>query len=268
MHNATLVRLHEHETFFFTVEEKRNTIMKWKTAISTHKDGDLFIRGTSLLSLINERSFVEAIFLLLRGTLPTKKEERMLNILLSGMIEHGVQAPSAFVARSVVSTGNPFNAALAAGILAIGEYHGGAIEQCAKYLQSRETVDTLVDDVLKRGKRMPGFGHKQYKDKDPRTEVILHNAKRLGFFGTYASRALEIENRLEKKTGKKLPLNIDGAVAAIMLELGFDWRLGKAMFILGRLPGLIAHVHEEITREKPYRRLEDNEVEYDGPTLE
>lgn len=238
--------------------------MKFRTAISTHRDGKFSVRGKNLLPLIEKNSFVEVLFLLLRGTLPTKKEERMLNILLTAMIEHGVQAPSAFVARTVVSTGNPVNAALAAGILSIGDYHGGAVEQCAKHLQSTETVDTLVDDVLKKGERMPGFGHKQYKDKDPRTEVILHNAKRLGFFGTYASRALEIENILEKKTGKKLPLNIDGAVAAIMLELGFDWRLGKAMFILGRLPGIIAHAHEELVREKPYRRLEDKDIEYDG----
>jgi len=242
-------------------------MQKWKTAISTHKEDNLSIRGKSLLSLINEHSFVEVIFLLLRATLPTKKEERMLNILLTAMIEHGVQAPSAFVARTVSSTGNPFNAALAAGILAIGEYHGGAIEQCAKHLQSTETVDALVENVVKKGERMPGFGHKQYKDKDPRAEIIFHNAKELGFFGMYASRALEMEKALEKKTGKKLPINIDGAAAAIMLELGFDWRLGKAMFILGRLPGLIAHVQEEITREKPYRRLEDSDVEYDGPEV-
>lgn len=241
--------------------------MKWRTAISTNKNGELYVRGESLESLIEKHSFTEAVFLLLKGSLPNEKEKKILDAILVAMCEHGIAAPSTFVARVAISTGNPFNSALAAGILAIGDYHGGAIEKCAYYLQSGERAQNIVENVLKDGGRIPGYGHKMYKDSDPRTQTLFKKATELGFNRMYVVRALEIENELHSQTGKKLPLNIDGAVAAIMSEIGIDWKLGKALFVLGRLPGLIAHTYEEMTQEKPYRRLEENDVEYTGPKL-
>lgn len=239
--------------------------MKWRTSISTHKGGNLYIHGRKLLDLIPKLSFSEAIFFVLQGKMPTKRQTKMLDSILTAMIEHGVEAPSSFVARTSASVGNSFHAALAAGILATGEFHGGAIEKCAYFLTKEAEAKTLVGKVLKKGERMPGFGHKLYKQKDPRTEAIFREAKTLGFYGTYVKRALAVQKELESETHKKLPLNIDGAVAALLLELGFDWRLGKAFFVLARLPGLIAHVHEEMINEKPYRRLEESDVEYAGP---
>ena len=59
-------------------------------------------------------------------------------------------------------------------------------------------------------------------------------------------------------------MNIDGAMAALMLELGFDPLFGKAFFAFARFPGLIAHVYEEATNEKPYRRFHEEDVEYIG----
>lgn len=241
--------------------------MKWRTAISAHRENQLYIRGEKLETLIEKHSFTEAIFLLLKGSLPNEKETAMLDAILVAMCEHGIAAPSTFVARTAISTGNPFNSALAAGILAIGEYHGGAIEKCAYHLQSGERAETIVENVLKDGGRMPGYGHKMYKESDPRTQIIIKKAKELNFYGTYVELALKIANALHSQTGKNLPLNIDGAVAAIISELGIDWKLGKALFVLGRLPGLIAHTYEELTREKPYRRLEESDIEYDGPKI-
>lgn len=241
--------------------------MKWRTAISTNKDGELYIRGKRLKELIEQYSFSEVAFFLLKGLLPTKKENELFNAILVAMSEHGIAAPSTFVARTAISTGNPFNSALSAGILAIGEYHGGAIEKCAYLLQLDKSADYLVDNVLKRGGRMPGYGHKLYKDEDPRAKLLFEKAKTLGLDGKYVKLAIAIEKELQKKTGKKLPLNIDGAVGALMLEFGFDWRLGKALFVLGRLPGIIAHAHEEFIREKPYRRLDDEDIKYDGPKV-
>lgn len=234
--------------------------MKFITAISTHKNQELYIKGLKLTDLIETHSFAQGIFLLLKGALPTDKEDAMLNTLLIAMMEHGVQAPSSFVSRTVASTGNPVNAALAAGVLAIGEYHGGAIEQCAKLLQSGKSAIDIVNETL----RMPGYGHKVYKEYDPRTQVIFKKAKELGFHGKFVALAVDIQQALKTKTQKQLALNIDGAVAAVMSEMAIDWRFGKSLFILGRMPGLMAHVHEEMTREKPYRRLDDSEVEYDG----
>lgn len=242
-------------------------MQKWKTAISTRKGEEFFVRGKKLLDVIEKSTFTQGIFLLLKGSLPSQKEEALLNAALLAMIEHGVEAPSAFVSRTVASTGNPVNAALAAGILSIGEYHGGAIEQCVFYFQSGKNAKKIVAEVMAKGQRMPGFGHKIYKDKDPRAQLLLKKAGELGFDGKSIKLAREVETELARATNKHLPLNIDGAVAALLCELGFDWRMGKAIFILGRLPGLIAHVNEELANEKPYRRLDESDVEYTGPPI-
>lgn len=238
---------------------------KWRTKISRHKDGRFYVRGLSLEELIQKHTFTEVIFLLLRGNLPSEKEAKMLDAILVATAEHGVQAPSTFVTRAAVSTGNPMNAALAAGILTVGEWHGGAVEKCAQMLQSEKSAEEIVADVVKSKEKLAGYGHKVYKDEDPRTAAIFNKAKELGLPQKYIDKAVAIQQEFEKQSGKKLPINIDGAIAAITSELGFDWRLGKAVFALGRMPGMIAHAHEEIVNEKPYRRLEDNDVEYTGP---
>lgn len=238
--------------------------MKWKTAISTHKDGELVIRGKKLVELIETSSFVEVVFLLLRGTPSSEKETAMLNAMLVSCIEHGIETPSAFVARTAASVGNQLHVALATGILATGDWHGGAIEKAAQIFASDANPKEVVKETLLKGGKLAGFGHKIYKDADPRTEALFAKAKRIGLHRAYVARALAYERELETQTGKKLPLNIDGAVAALLLELGFDWRLGKAFFVLARLPGLIAHAHEEAVNEKPYRRLDEEDVEYVG----
>lgn len=241
--------------------------MKWKTAISTHKDGELYARGVALSALIEKHTFSEAVFLMLAGRMPTAPEKEIFDAMLVSMVEHGVEVPSAFAPRVSISAGNSMNAALAAGALATGDWHGGAIEKAAHMLASEKTAKEIVADVLARKERLSGYGHKVYKDVDPRVEQLVAKAKTVGLpGGTSIEKALAIRDEL-RAAGKELPLNIDGAIAALMCELGLDWRLGKALFVLGRMPGMIAHAHEEMLREKPYRRFEAEDVEYDGPAL-
>ena len=140
------------------------------------------------------------------------------------------------------------------------------MEQCAKILQSNVSAAGIVNYALTTKERIPGYGHKVYKDKDPRAEVILAKAKKLKLSGKYFQKAIAIRTLLAKN-GKKLPLNIDGALAAAISEMGMDWRLGKAIFILGRMPSMVAHAREEMLREKPYRRFEAEDVDYDGPAV-
>lgn len=241
--------------------------MRWRTSISVHKNGDLYIRGYKLTELIATKSFPEIVFLLLVGKMPTAQQAELLGAMLVAASEHGVEAPSTFVARTTASTGASFTAALAGGILTIGKYHGGAIESLAELLQSGKDAATIIAELSARGERLPGYGHKVYKDEDPRTAALFKRAQTLGLFGKYAALAGELGRELQKKSGKLLPLNIDGAFAALLSELGISWRMGNGLFVLARLPGLIAHVGEELEREKPYRRLEEEEVEYDGPKI-
>jgi citryl-CoA lyase len=241
--------------------------MKWKTAISTTKDKKLYLRGESLLSLMEKNSFSEVIFLLLLSRLPSQKEKTLFDMLLVSSVEHGVEVPTAFVPRVSASVGNPMNAAMAAGLLAMGDSHGGAAEACANMLMSKDSAEEIVASARATGAKIPGFGHAIYKDSDPRAELLLTKAKKLGLAGTHVAKVRAIEKEIEKQFKKSLPLNVDGAIAALMLELGFDARLGKALFGLSRISGMIAHAHEEMQNEKPYRRFDEGDVEYTGKAI-
>jgi citryl-CoA lyase len=234
--------------------------MKWNTSVSSHKNGEIEVRGEPLLSLMDKASFTEAVYLLLAKKMPSAQEAAMLNMVLVSCIEHGIQSPSSFVPRISASVGNSMNAALASGLLATGTWHGGAVEGAAKFLQSESSAKEIIAQVLAQKERMPGFGHRQYKDQDPRAQALFKKARELGVAGQHITRAEEFEKELESQSGKHLPINIDGAIAAVISDLGFDWRLGNAFFLLGRLPGMIAHIHEEVLNEKPYRRLEESDV--------
>lgn len=241
--------------------------MKWITKISTHKDGTLYVRGKALPKVIGTLSFSKMIFFLLKGKLPKVTETKLLDAILVSCIEHGVEAPSAYVPRVIISTGNHINVALAGGLLAIGDYHGGAIEKAAMYLQSTKSAKEIVKESLLKKERIAGLGHKIYKTVDPRSEALFRHAKKLKLSGKFIKKAQDIVKEFKKQNGKKLVLNIDMAVAACMSELGFDYKLGKAIFCLGRLPGMIAHTYEEMTEEKPYRRFEESDVVYKGSKI-
>lgn len=240
---------------------------KWKTSIAGIVNGETIIHGYKVTELIDKVSFTEAIWLELKGELPTEKEKAMLDAILISTIDNGMGPPSVTNARNSASAGNPMQAAVAAGVLGIGEFHGGAIEECARLLQMGMSAEKLVEKVLGSGDRIPGFGHKVYKDEDPRATQIFNKAKELGFYREYCELAKAVEATLEKTKGKKIVINVDGVIAAVTSDMGFDYRLGKGFFIIGRVVGLVAHIFEEIVREKPFRRIELADIEYDGVSL-
>ncbi len=242
---------------------------KWRTAISTHIGHEAYVRGYNLTDLVGRVSFPEAIYLVLKGELPTEKEAKMLDAIFVSVIEHSIAPPSVIAARAVASGGNSLNVGVGAGVLAFGEAHGGALEGSMKFFQENADKDPVevAKWAVENKIRIPGYGHRYYKEYDPRTKRMMDMAKEIGFYGKYCDFALKLEDAIAELKGKRLILNVDGAIAAIASEMGFDWRLGKGFFIIGRVPGLVAHVYEELTTEKPFaKRLdEEKEVEYLGP---
>lgn len=257
-------------------EQKEGASTKlWKTSVAGHVDGKTVVRGYPLDDLVGNVSFAEAIYLVLKGELPTERERKMMESMLVACIDHGIGPPSVVAARTVFSGGNPLNAAVAGGVLTLGDHHGGAIEQCAKVYQEQlagEVTDVkaharkVVSDFAAKKKRFPGYGHKIYK-RDPRTLRLLELAKEYGFANRYVEFAVAIQDCLEEDSKKPLPLNVDGMIAAIISEMGMSWKNGKGIFIIARIPGIVAHVVEEWNREKPFRRLEEGTYEYDGPPV-
>lgn len=246
---------------------------KWKTAISFNTREETYIRGYPLTEMIGRLSFTESIYLVLKGELPSENEKMMFDAILTSVIEHGIAPPSVTAMRNVLSGGNDLHVGVGAGVLTFGRYHGGALEDAMRTMQQavkqsqdlRQTARELAKQVAEGSLRIGGYGHKYYKDYDPRTKKLMSIAKEHGFFKEHCQFATMLEEEIEKAKGKRLVMNVDGAIAAITSDMGFDYRLGKGFFIIGRVPGLVAHAFEELTTEKPFRRLdEETEVEYTG----
>lgn len=251
-----------------------------KTAVSRVEKDKIVTRGYNQRDLIEKIRYSDMIFLLLRGRLPTLKEARIFNHVLVSFCDHGVTPPSTQTARLIASSGSPLNSAVAGALLSFGHKHAGAIEKTMELYQSKISTARLIDDpdidnkqiaslaievykdyVLK-GKKVPGFGHR-YHSTDPRADKLIEMAIKEGFIGPHLKLALAIQDLLSEK--KNIKLNVDGANAAILSDLGFDPELGLGVFIIGRVPGIIAHIHEERMDEEEFRRFCDlDDIEYVG----
>lgn len=245
--------------------------IKWKTSITDDSDGGGRIRGYKIEDLISGKSFVETVWLLLRGELPSENENALFNAILIAVSDHGIAVPSVLAARVTCSGGNSINASIAAGVLACGDSHGGAIEGCMKILEEAAKISSeaksaakiIVEKSETKNLRIPGYGHKILQN-DPRSAKLFYLARKLKIGEKYCELAEAISTELSARQGRTLPLNVDGAAAALLLSLGFPSEAGKAIFIIGRVAGISAHVLEEKQREKPFRRLGADEYTYDG----
>ncbi len=239
--------------------------MKIKTSITHIRDGREIVRGKTLEFLIKKQSFVSAIFLVLVGRSPKKHEEAMLNALLTSVIDHGPAVTSALSARLSVSAGNPIQASLAAGILGFGERHGMAVEAAMEFFYENANVEDpkiKINDLKNKKVRIPGFGHKIFTDRDPRAVALFAIAKKYKIFGMHCKYALVVSKEFSRISSKPLPLNIDGAIGAILCDMKIDPRLGNSIFLIGRIPGLLAQIGEERIHDFGIRRLEESEIEY------
>jgi citrate synthase len=246
----------------------------WRTGITVSDEKSIFIRGYNVASLMTEATFADTIFLLHQGRLPTRDERRLMDAILIGVSDHGPSAPSAAAARIVVS-GNrrSLEAGVAAGVLAMGEAHGGAAYDCMRMIgdgvelarrESIELIDAarrLAAGAKSESRRIPGIGHRVHTD-DPRTRILFDMAQASGLAreGVAFMKALE---EAAREQIRPLPINIDGALSAVLFDLGFLPEVAKLIFIIGRVAGVTAQVMEEYLREKPMRvRIP---IEYDGP---
>jgi citrate synthase len=234
----------------------------WRTALSAVEPNKILIRGYRVQDLMARCSFGDIIYLTFKGELPAANEGRMIEMIVVSSTDHSFLAPSVDAARFVASGGVPLQASVAAGIIALGDHHGGAIEQCAQFLQEAvkagRSSSEIVQDFRSRKRRIPGFGHPLH-ERDPRTLTLFAKSKEWKIAGPHVALVESIAAEL------KLPANIDGAISGVISDMNIPWQYGRAFFIIPRVVGLAAHAVEETMRERPFRVVDMKDVAYDGP---
>jgi len=233
----------------------------WTTGLIDIHPGRISVRGEPIERLMESVSFVEMIWLMVRGSRPSRAQARLLEIALVASVDHGPQAPSIAIARMAMTCGVELNSAMASAIGVLGDVHGGAGQQCMMLFEqirrepgSDADLAGAVDAVLPRfiaehGKIIPGYGHR-FHPVDPRAEPLM-NAVRVAaaegaVCGRYVLIGRAVEAAIQRRTGKLIPMNIDGATAVVFSELGFEPPLGRGLFILSRSVGILAHAWEQM----------------------
>jgi citrate synthase len=230
----------------------------WATSICRMAPGVVELRGVPVQELIGSVDFVSTIWLLVRGSLPDPRAAALLEAALVASVDHGPQAPSIAIARMTATCGVGLNNAMASGVNALGDHHGGAGQQCVEALTSIVSLTDsgvpLAEAVARevaRHRYFPGFGHR-FHPVDPRRDPLLTLVDRAVADGVVAGRFLTaaraVEDHLDHGRAKPVPMNIDGATAVIYAELGFAPALARGLFVLSRSVGILAHAWEETTQ--------------------
>ena len=253
---------------------------KWSTALTSIEPNKILVRGYPIDELMARVSFGDAIYLLLTGDLPSPSISRLIEAILVSFIDHGATPPPTLSARNAATTGASIRGAVAAGVLGFGRHYGGDILACRQRLDEglqlfragshmAEAATALADRLVQANDiPPPGFGHR-FHQIDPRATRLLQIAHELEVDHEYTQflRALELAlSRHAGLAGRALPINVDGAIAAVTGDLGLAPEVADALLIISRVPGLAAHVLEEQRRERPMREIDPKAHRYDGPS--
>ena len=234
----------------------------WATAIIDMQPGTIRYRGYAVEELIGRVGFAEMIYLMTRGDLPRPGAAKLLEAVLVAAVDHGPQAPSIAAARMAITCGVAINNALASAMNMLGDVHGGAGEQCVAFYNAiaarmaaaggalADVVRAEIAALAERGiHHVPGFGHR-FHPRDPRAPRLLDlvdSAAASGVVsGGFAAIGRAVETELAREKGRPIPMNIDGASAVVLAELGFAPPLCRGLFVLSRSVGALAHAFEEM----------------------
>ena len=215
------------------------------------------VRGRDLTGdLMGRLTFTEYVHLLLTGDEPTEDQRFFLDLLLVAIAEHGMMPTNVAARMTLAADPSALQAAVAAGILGAGAVVLGTSEECARLLAAAgariaagERPEDVAVDVARAARhaeeRVPGFGHPVHRPVDPRAERILELADERGVSAANVGLARLLRDAVAEEWGKPLPMNVSLPIAAVMLDLGYPVSTVKAVPILARTAGLLAHLVEE-----------------------
>ena len=257
--------------------ERRKTDEKWRTALTCIEPNKILVRGYPLDEIMGRLTFGESIYLLFMGDVPSPGIGRLMEAILVSFIDHGATPPSTLAARNTATTGAATRACVAAGLRGFGRYHGGDIESCFQFLDTgldmvrkgashHEAAEKLLEQYRGSDEPPPGFGHR-FHTRDPRAARLFQMALELEVEAEHIQMIRAVETVLnEDSTERKLPVNIDGAIAAVCGDIGIPPSVANALFLISRVPGIAAHAEEERVRQTPMRQIDPKDHTYDGPS--
>lgn len=225
--------------------------------ISTVEGSRIYVRGRDLVDdLMGKISFTEMIHLTITGEMPNAAEKRVLDAVLVALVDHGVTSSSLAARMTYRASPDAVQGAIAAGLLNAGGRVLGSMEGCGRVLSewtpdsddAREIADAAgraIKDARANGSRIPGLGHNLHEDGDFRAVKLFEVAEEVGLRGRYVAMLEQLAAEASRLAGKQLPINVTGAIAAVLLEIGIDWRILRGFGLMSRVVGLVAHVGEE-----------------------
>ena len=230
------------------------------SAISASNESTIVVRGRNLAQeLIGRISFTDHFWLLLTGVMPTAAQRRILDATLVAIAEHGL-VPSVQASRMTLAAApEALQGAVAAGILGCGSVVLGSSEAAGQFYAAiaaqigagsapTPAAQSVIIDYRAARRPIPGYGHPQHKELDPRVGSLFAVAADAGTAGAHIDIAQQVERLLPELIGKPLKLNVSGAIPAVLLDAGYPLGALKGVPILARTAGLIAHLLEEQVR--------------------
>lgn len=248
-----------------------------KTAIATSDATSITVRGEDLIELIGRIGFTDYFWLLVLGDRPTANQRAILDACLVAIAEHGL-VPSVQAARMTLAAGpDAWQGAMAAGLLGMGSVVAGSSEAAGRYLHEvleasdqASSVDAAAIASLEKlkaeRKKVPGLGHPQHSGGDPRADRLLAISDELGVSGRYVDALRTLAKHAPGIIQRPLPVNVSGAIPALMLDAGWPLEALKAVPLLARTAGLSAHLFEESLRSIGFimSNQADLAISYDG----
>lgn len=222
---------------------------------SAHARTDILtMRGRDTLKeIVGVRSFGETFFFIVTGRMPTSGETRCFDACLTVLMDHGL-TPSALVARLVEdSVPEDMQVAIAAGLLVVANRHVGTMSGAGRLLaeaieggaEPRVWAEQTVTRFRAQKRNVPGFGHPHYFPDDPRAARLFAVAEEAGCSGRAVALIKLLGEELDRAMGRHLTLNVTGAMAAVLTEIGFPVEALRGVAVVGRAAGLVAHIYEE-----------------------
>ena len=253
------------------------------TAIATSDADTITVRGRDLCrDLIGKVGFTDYFYFLVTGEMPTEDQRFFTDACMVAIAEHGL-VPSVQAARmTLVAAPEAWQGAMAAGLLGMGSVVAGSSEVAGKFLvaliaEARKSGKSL-EDAAKAGlerlvaekQKVPGLGHPQHGTGDPRANLLLKLADERGVSADHVALLRLLEKHAQAITGRRLPINVSGAIPAVMLDVGYPAEAMKGLPLLARAAGLVAHLYEESQRPIGFimSNFADQAIAYDGKPAE